>query len=171
MLQVPYRQSSTSVSVNPWIRRSSYTIIPVCSVSLLCLPERKHWAAPSLLCLFSSSSLLCVLSCFSHVWLFATPWTVAPQAPPSMEFSRQEYWSGLPCSPSGELPDPGIEPRLLCLPALAGKFFTTIATWEAPHSPHLTSKSVPYISYLFLQQNPVPGSNFCFNFCLKCQLL
>ena len=47
----------------------------------------------------------------SHVWLFATPWTVAYQAPPSMGFSRQEYWSGLPFPSPGDLPDPGIEPR------------------------------------------------------------
>ena len=46
----------------------------------------------------------------SHVQLFATPWTVAYQAPQSMEFSRQEYWSGLPFPPLGDLPDPGIEP-------------------------------------------------------------
>ena len=49
------------------------------------------------------------LSCFSRVWLFATLWTVACQAPLSMGFSRQEYWSGLPCPPPGDLPDPGIE--------------------------------------------------------------
>ena len=47
----------------------------------------------------------------SHVQLFAAPWTVAFQAPPSMRFSRQEYWSGLPFSSPGDLPDPGIEPR------------------------------------------------------------
>ena len=47
----------------------------------------------------------------SRVWLFATPWTVAHQAPPSMKFSRQEYWSGLPFPSPGDLPDPGIEPR------------------------------------------------------------
>ena len=46
----------------------------------------------------------------SRVRLFATPWTVAHQAPPSMGFSRQESWSGLPCPPPGDLPDPGIEP-------------------------------------------------------------
>ena len=46
----------------------------------------------------------------SHVWLFATPWTVAYQAPPSMGFSRQENWSGLPFPSPGDLPDPGIEP-------------------------------------------------------------
>ena len=48
---------------------------------------------------------------FSHVQLFGTPWTVAYQAPPSMEFSRQEYWSGLPFPSPGDLPDPGIKPR------------------------------------------------------------
>ena len=47
----------------------------------------------------------------SRVQLFATLWTVAHQAPPSMGFSRQEYWSGLPFPSSGDLPDPGIEPR------------------------------------------------------------
>ena len=44
------------------------------------------------------------------VWLFATPWTVARQAPQSVGFSRQEYWSGLPCPPPGDLPHPGVEP-------------------------------------------------------------
>ena len=47
----------------------------------------------------------------SRVRLFAVPWTVAYQAPPVMEFSRQEYWSGLPFLSPGDLPDPGIEPR------------------------------------------------------------
>ena len=53
----------------------------------------------------------------SYVWLFATPWTVAPQAPPSMGFSRQEYWSGLPFPSPGDLPDPGTEPRSPALQA------------------------------------------------------
>ena len=52
----------------------------------------------------------------------ATPWTVARQSPLSMRFSSQEYWSGLPCSPPGDLSDPGIEP---VSPASAGGFFTT----------------------------------------------
>ena len=68
---------------------------------------------------------MCVLSRFSHVQLSVTIWTVAHQAPLSMEFSRQEYWSGLPCPPPGDLPDPGIEPKSLMSPALAGAFFTT----------------------------------------------
>ena len=61
----------------------------------------------------------CVLSCFSHVWLFATLWTVALQAPLSLGFSRQEYWSGLPWPSPGDLPDPGIKPRS---PALQADF-------------------------------------------------
>ena len=55
---------------------------------------------------------------------------VAHQAPLSMEFSRQEYWSMLPCPPPGSLPDPGIEPTSLMSPALAGELFTTGATQE-----------------------------------------
>ena len=56
-----------------------------------------------------------MLSHFSHVRFFATLWTTACQAPLSMGFSRQEYWSGLPCPTPGNLPDPRIEPSLLCL--------------------------------------------------------
>ena len=72
----------------------------------------------------------CVLSCFGHVWLHAALWTAARQAPQSMGFSRQEYWSGLPCPPPGGLPDPGISPasHVSCM---AGWLFTTSATWEA----------------------------------------
>ena len=53
----------------------------------------------------------------SHVRLFGTPWTVAYQTPPSMGFSRQEYWSGLPFPSAGDLPDPGIEPQSPALQA------------------------------------------------------
>ena len=60
---------------------------------------------------------MCVLSHISHVRLFATPWTKACQAPQSMGFSRQEYWSGLKCFPPGDLHDPGIEPMSLISPA------------------------------------------------------
>ena len=59
------------------------------------------------------------------------PWIVARQAPLPMEFSGQEYWSGLPFPPPGDLPDPGIEAGALMFPALASRFFTTSATWEA----------------------------------------
>ena len=59
------------------------------------------------------------VSRFSRVRLFATLWTVALQAPLSMGLSRQEYWSGLPCPPPGDLPDPGMEPGS---PALQADF-------------------------------------------------
>ena len=72
-----------------------------------------------------------MLSRFSRVQLFATLWTVAPQAPLSMGFSRLEYWCGLPCPPPGDRPNPGIKPMSLMPPALTGGFFTTSATWEA----------------------------------------
>ena len=68
------------------------------------------------------------LSC---VQLFVTPWTLACQAPLSMDFSRQEYWCGLPFPTPGDLPDSGIEPTSLASPASTGRFFTTNATWEA----------------------------------------
>ena len=72
----------------------------------------------------------CVLSRFSRVWHFVTLWTAAHKDPLSMEFSRQEYCSGLPCLPRGDLPDPGIEQTSLKSPALTGGFFTASTTWE-----------------------------------------
>ena len=65
---------------------------------------------------------VCACSVICHVQHFVTPWTVVCQAPLSMEFSRQEYWSGLPFPPPDDLPNPGIEP---VFPALADGFFTT----------------------------------------------
>ena len=76
---------------------------------------------------------MCVCaSCFIH--LFVTPWTIALQAPLTMEFSRQEYWSGLPFPTPGDLRYPGIEPEFsmsTVSPALGGRFFTT----EPPGKP------------------------------------
>ena len=69
------------------------------------------------------SFLFCVLSHFSRVRLFATPWTVAHQTLLSMGFSRQEYWSGLPCPPPGDLPNPEVKPMCLTSAALVGEVF------------------------------------------------
>ena len=89
----------------------------------------------------------CVLSLLSYAQLFATLWAVARQAPLSMGFSRQEYWSGLPSSPPVDLPDPEIKPKSLRFPALAGGFFTTSASWEAPsHCTHGLYFVYPFIS-------------------------
>ena len=75
---------------------------------------------------------VCVCMCvLSRARLFATPWTVARQAPLSVGFSRQEYWNGLPFPSPGNLPDPGIKSVSPSSPALAGRFFTTNTTWEA----------------------------------------
>ena len=78
------------------------------------------------------NSLCAVVSCFGRVWLFVTLWSVACQVPLFMGFSRQEYWSALPCPLPGNLPDLGIEPSSLVSSALAYRFFTASATWEAP---------------------------------------
>ena len=76
-------------------------------------------------------SCACMLSHLSHVRLFVTPWAITYEAPLSIGFSRQEYWSGLLCLFPEDLPDPWIEPTFLTSLALAGGFFTTSATWEA----------------------------------------
>ena len=69
-----------------------------------------------------------VLSCFSHARLFVTLWTVPRQALLPMEFSRQGYWSGLPCPPPEDLLDAGIKPVSLMSLELAGRLFTTSTT-------------------------------------------
>ena len=71
-----------------------------------------------------------MVSHFSLFRLFAVLWTVSHQASLSMGFSRQEYWSGLPCPPPGDLPNPGLKPTSLMSPALAGGFFIATATWD-----------------------------------------
>ena len=84
-----------------------------------------------------------LLSHFSHVQLCAaTLWTVAHQVPLSMGFSRQEYWSGLPCPSPGDLPNPGIQPMSFMSPALAGRFFTT--------NPHGKPLIYTYICLIYL---------------------
>ena len=86
-------------------------------------------------------SPVCMLSCFSCVQLFATLWTVALQTPRSMGFSRQEYWSGLPCPPPGNLSNPGIKPRthISCVSYIGRQVLyhqhhlgSPSATWKAP---------------------------------------
>ena len=104
-----------------------------------CLPSTWAWGAQDVFRAgkfskkkhYKANKSACVLSHVSRVRLFVTSRSTARQAPPSMGLSRQEYWSGMPCPPPGGLPDPGIEPRSLLPPALAGGFFTTSATWEA----------------------------------------
>ena len=71
----------------------------------------------------------CVYVCaqlLNCIQLFAAPWTAAHQAPLSMEFSRQEYWSGLPFPSPEDLPNPGIEPASPCISCTSRQFFTTV---------------------------------------------
>ena len=82
--------------------------------------------------------VVAVVQSLSRVWLFATPWTVARQAPLSMGFSRQDYWSGSPFPSPGDLPDAEIEP---VSPALVGRLFTT----EPPGKFYLVAIS-PYMA-------------------------
>ena len=80
----------------------------------------------ALTALSSPALLLLLLSRFSRVRLRATPETAAHQAPPSLGFSRQEHWSGLPFPSPGDLPDPEAEPAFLVFLALTGRFFTIV---------------------------------------------
>ena len=90
---------------------------------MLCFPVSVRWWSSKALLLFRSLKDLCVhVWVLGHVQLFATPWTVALQALLSMGFPRQEYWSGVPFPPPGDLLSPGTEPPA---PALASTFFTT----------------------------------------------
>ena len=106
-----------------------------------------------MLCCFRDDALVAKL-CPTLV----TPWVVAHQAPLSMGFSRQEYWSGLPFPSPGDLTDPGIEPKSPVSPALAGGFFTTVPpgkphkffcstlnklSWALPSCPEIQSQPVP----------------------------
>ena len=85
-----------------------------------------------------SYSWVCVLRHFSRVQLLVT---VTLQAPLSMGFSRQEYWSGLPCPPPGDLPDPGIEPASLASPALQEDSLLLSHQGSPIHTPKCTNNS------------------------------
>ena len=75
---------------------------------------------------------VCVLSC---IWVFATPWTVTCEAPLSMGFYRQEYWSGLPFPSLGDPCDSGTEPTSFVSPALAGRSLTTVLPGKPQRTP------------------------------------
>ena len=116
--------------------------LPALSPSLLFLPFPlldTHILSPPRSDQTFAYSLLSVLSHFSHVQLFATLWTVAHQAPLSMGFCRQEYWSGLPFHSPGDLPDPGIKPTPPVAPALQ------VDSLPLNHRP---SPKHPYLFYL-----------------------
>ena len=115
----------------------------------------------------SPHSLACVgvRSHFSCVRLFATPQTVACKAPPSMGFSRQEHWSGLPCRPPGDLPHPGIEPVSPSAPALAARFFTTEPLVKPFPPPYQPGKNLGLKGFeMWLREPTLSGCFFFLNF-------
>ena len=102
----------------------------------------------------------CMLSHFSRVWLCVTLWTVICKAPLFMWSSRQEYWSGLPCSSPGDPPDPGIASTSLTFPALAGGFFTT-----SPLGKPLNLMSMQYQNKARSKQSKGSFSEFTLTVC------
>ena len=126
--QAPMRTySGLSVSDFPQKCRESFLQSPLSPKCNVLFSQIDSFSSFFSLCFLKHSFML---SCFSHVRLFATLWTTALQAPQSMGFSRQEYWSGSPFPSPGHLPDPGTKPMSLTSSALAGRFFTTSTTWE-----------------------------------------
>ena len=124
-LQSPWKSTSPTHTFHP----SSHEGFRRC----VC-PNSAQWVSTTGLLwqLLGTQCNVCACYCLSRVQLFATPWTVAQQAPLSMGFSRQEYWSGLWFPSPGDLPYSGFKLTSLISPALAVGFFTTSATWEAP---------------------------------------
>ena len=99
--------------------------------------------------IFHIITLSCACACsvpYSCLTL-CNPWTIAHQAPLSVRFSRQEYWSELPCPPPGDLPDPGIKPTFPVSPALAGGFFT-MELCRKPTTLSLKAHPVAYLQGL-----------------------
>ena len=96
-----------------------------------------------------------MLSCFCHVQLFGILWTVAHQAPLSVGFSRQEYWSGLPCLPTGHLPNPGIEPMSPVAPVLQAD--SLLLTHQG--SPSFIQFTIPSIVFKHFHFSILVGAN------------
>ena len=92
---------------------------------------------------FTELSPVCVLSSFSHVQHFSTPWTIAHQAPLYLGFFRQEFWDALPLPPPGDLPDPRIEPT--CPVLLVDS--SPLNRWGSPNCPQLPYSSLPSICH------------------------
>ena len=113
------------------LRKSHRVCIDYRYLNILCRPDQ-GFQFPKL-----GHGAFCKVKSLSRVQLFVTPWTVAQQAPPSMGFSRQEYWSGLPFLSLGDLPDPGIKPRS---PALQADALTS----EPPGKPQKAHGNHPF---------------------------
>ena len=126
------------VGCHLWGRKVGHDWSDLAAAAAVILHPLTSWCLQRPLISFLSlccAVLCCAVLCCSVVSDSAISWTVVCQAPLSMEFSRQEYWSGMPFPTPGDLPDSGIEPVSLMCPALAGRFFTTSVTWEVRERP------------------------------------
>ena len=103
-----------------------------------------------------------LLNCFSRVPLFETLWTVVYQTSLSMEFSRQEYWSGLPCPPPGDLPNPGIKLLSLCLSCLICTPFPKYPSF-LNILPLFMLNDPNFIYLSIFTESPTHLSKFCLN--------
>ena len=111
--------------------RSAWIFV-ICNQGVLTSPTVDRWLNVSLHPIWTCVYMcVCMLSHFGRVWLFATPWTLTLQAPLSMGFSRQEYWSELPCPPPRDPPDSGVEFMSPVSPVLQVDFLPT----ESPGKP------------------------------------
>ena len=137
MWKLEYIGKEVTQSLVKYRQSCFYSHVSVCvcvqSLSHVRLLETLRTVAHMHACM--PSCFLCGLNHFSLVRLCATPWTVTCQAPLSMGFSRQEYWSGSPCPSPGDLPNSRIKLMSLTCSTLGGRFFTTNAIWEA-HNPY-----------------------------------
>ena len=124
------------VMKTPGLKCCSYSKSPsicLCHCSYKCTIISSRISLKDARMFIDNSLCVCVLN---HVWLFATPWSVAPQALLSMDFSRQEYWSKFPFSPLGYLLDPGIQPRLLHLLHWQVEFLLLAPPGKPHHCPY-----------------------------------
>ena len=121
--ETPRIQMSRLCPVSPCLLYIAHTPYPI--ISFYSIVSLWKWKCQSL----------------SRVWLFVTLWTVAHRVALSMGSSRHEYWSWLPCPPSGDLPNPGLEPEYLKSPALADRFFTTEPPRKSMHWNYMKLKS------------------------------
>ena len=122
-----FRQCSCDRMLVEWSSNqitSLQTSVPHLKICAVGMPWWGWWLVLPCVC-------VCLLSRCSRVRLVVTPWTVAHQAPLSMGFSRQEYWSGLPCPPPGDLPAPGIEPVPPASPAVQANSLL-LSPWGRP---------------------------------------
>ena len=108
---------------------------------------------------YASHFSKCVCSAAQSCPTVYNPMDCRPQASLSVEFSRQEYWCGLPCPPPGALPNPGIKPVSPASPALAGGFFTTSTTWEAPLNSPSTTQITKFTVLCSLISSPRSSSS------------